>query len=382
MKKIDQTELNKFLQEGRIQDADLSGSKLSDMDFSSCTLDNVIFSTPDNKRIHRNLSFKGSKLINVRFDNATLISCNFDAIKKRDEDEEDEITEIKRCSFKNANLRSCRFRGSLMEWSDFRYAEIRNGTFESSRISFCDFYRAFFLGVVIFRKSRIDKCSLHYTHFDDSAGLRRENLEKLKILQEYKQEYRSFLEDWKTLGTGTRRNDLNQESAWEIEKSVRNRFEDAENIYKFLNGFWASRGLLGNANWAYIKGKRMERRSLWSQIRYNSFSLHSVKFFIQAGWNLFKDLAFGYGESIRRMVISYVLVVVVFAWIFFSTPGTGLIDYLQAIKVSLKNMAAINSHQLQDVSPFIDMLNVVQTTMGILLTGIFGFILGNKIRNQ
>lgn len=30
----------------------------------------------------------------------------------------------------------------------------------------------------------------------------------------------------------------------------------------------------------------------------------------------------------------------------------------------------------------VDMLNVVQTTIGILLTGIFGFILGNKIRNQ
>ncbi len=379
MQKIDQTKLKAMLQEGLIEDADLSGDNLSDIDFSSCTLKNVIFSTPDKKRIHRNLNFKGSKLNNVRFDNATLISCNFDVQKKK---EEDVVTEIKRSSFKNANLRSCRFRGSFMEWSDFRYAEIRNGTFESSRISFCDFYRAFFLGVVIFRKSRIDKCSLHYTHFDDSAGIRRENLVKLRILQEHKREYRSFLEDWKTLGTGTRKNDLNQESAWEIEKSLRNRFEDAENIYKFLNGFWVSRGLLGDANWAYVKGKRMERKSLWTQIKYNSFSLNSAKYFIQAGWNLFKDLAFGYGESIRRMLISYILVVFVFAWIFFATPGTGLIDYLQAIKVSLKNMVAINSHQLQNVSPFIDMLNVVQTTVGILLTGIFGFILGNKIRNQ
>lgn len=33
-------------------------------------------------------------------------------------------------------------------------------------------------------------------------------------------------------------------------------------------------------------------------------------------------------------------------------------------------------------TPLVDMLNLVQTTIGILLTGIFGFILGNKIRNQ
>lgn len=45
-------------------------------------------------------------------------------------------------------------------------------------------------------------------------------------------------------------------------------------------------------------------------------------------------------------------------------------------------MVGIDSEVLADVSPLVDMLNVVQTTIGILLTGIFGFILGNKIRNR
>ena len=45
-------------------------------------------------------------------------------------------------------------------------------------------------------------------------------------------------------------------------------------------------------------------------------------------------------------------------------------------------MAGMGSDILRDVSPLVDMLNVIQTTIGIILTGIFGFILGNKIRNQ
>lgn len=45
-------------------------------------------------------------------------------------------------------------------------------------------------------------------------------------------------------------------------------------------------------------------------------------------------------------------------------------------------MVGMDSEVLADVSPLVDMLNVVQTTIGILLTGIFGFILGNKIRNR
>ena len=42
----------------------------------------------------------------------------------------------------------------------------------------------------------------------------------------------------------------------------------------------------------------------------------------------------------------------------------------------------MDSETIRGVSPLVDILNVIQTTIGILLTGIFGFILGNKIRNQ
>ena len=57
-------------------------------------------------------------------------------------------------------------------------------------------------------------------------------------------------------------------------------------------------------------------------------------------------------------------------------------EYIEALGISLKNMAGMDSDILREVSPIVDMLNLMQTTIGILLTGIFGFILGNKIRNQ
>lgn len=59
-----------------------------------------------------------------------------------------------------------------------------------------------------------------------------------------------------------------------------------------------------------------------------------------------------------------------------------MLEYGEALSVSLKNMAGMDSDVLQGVSPLVDMLNIVQTSIGIILTGIFGFILGNKIRNQ
>ena len=81
-----------------------------------------------------------------------------------------------------------------------------------------------------------------------------------------------------------------------------------------------------------------------------------------------------------RMVITYIVTVFLFAWAFSS--NVSLLEYGEALSISLKNMVGMDSDVLRGVSPLIDMLNIVQTTIGILLTGIFGFILGNKIRNQ
>lgn len=93
------------------------------------------------------------------------------------------------------------------------------------------------------------------------------------------------------------------------------------------------------------------------------------------------DIMFGYGrESLPAWSRAYVVLVLFFAYVF--QGNASLPSYLQAFWISLKNMAGVGSEQLSGISPLVDMLNVVQTTIGILLTGIFGFILGNKIRNQ
>lgn len=157
------------------------------------------------------------------------------------------------------------------------------------------------------------------------------------------------------------------------------RWADAEEIYKNFNGLWTGIGFLRDANWAYVKGRRMERRRMLADWRGAPLSRKP-----QLAWkiatNTLMDIMFGYGESLFRMVTTYVVLVLFFAYVF--QGNASLPSYLQAFWISLKNMAGVGSEQLSGISPLVDMLNVVQTTIGILLTGIFGFILGNKIRNQ
>ena len=288
---------------------------------------------------------------------------------------------LERVNFKGCEMVHCRFRNAKISWSDFRYAEIQHGTFEGAQIDFCDFYRAFIDGVVIFSGSSIANCSLNKTYLGDCAVIRKENLRDNRILQQNKEEYRKFLVDWHTYGTGERTNDLNVKSDWSPQAAVDARWADAEVIYKNLNALWSGKGYIADGNWAYVQGKRMERWRMISQMRDKSLNwLKKGANIWHICTNFMSDLLFGYGESMTKMIVTYILTVFLFAWAF--TENVSLLEYSQAFAISLKNMVGMDSDILQDVSPLVDMLNVVQTTIGILLTGIFGFILGNKIRNQ
>lgn len=370
---MDLEKLSEQLKQRIIEDCDISTLNTDGFDFSGCTIKNVVFSSESQQeRCLKNINFKGAQLENVSFENATLENCNFDASR------------LSRTSFKNCKMVACRFRNATLYWSDFRYSEINQVTLEGANIDYCDFYRAIFMGVGIFRKSRISNSSLYYTYFDEGSTLRKENIAGNKILQQNKHNYRKFLIDWNTYGTGERKNNqLNSISDWNPQSSLNARFADAEDIYKNLNGLWMSKGFLGDANWAYVQGKRMERHRMIAELLHEKSNIfRKLGLGLAAVSNLFLDLLFGYGESIRKMIFTYILVVFAFAYIFYASYEISLPNYIYAMGVSFKNMVAMTPDEVKSISPLIDFLNVVQTTIGILLTGIFGFILGNKIRNQ
>lgn len=287
---------------------------------------------------------------------------------------------LERVNFKKAELRGCRFRGATLRWCDLRYVTIEHGTFEDATIDFCDLYRAMVDGIVIFNGCQISNSSLNKTYFGDSALPKRNNLVDGKLLQQDYKAYETFLTQWHTMGTGERLNDVGKHSDWSPKEALATRWADAETIFKNFSAQWTGRGYIADGNWGYVLGRRMERNRMAAEMTQHIGCGKKLKQCWKLLTNVLSDLFFGYGESMTKMIITYVVVVFLFAWGF--SNEVSLLEYGQALSVSLKNMAGMDSDILRDVSPFVDMLNVVQTTVGIILTGIFGFILGNKIRNQ
>jgi uncharacterized protein YjbI with pentapeptide repeats len=222
-------ELDALKRESALQNLDLSGLDVEDYSFEGCHLENILFvdlSKPKQRSEIKNINFKNAKLSQVSFDNAIIEGCDFDGAE----------SVVNRTSFRNCVFNKCRFRETTFTWCDFRYCEINAATFEEAKFDFCDFYRAFFMGIIILRRAKISNSSLFYTYFDESVLIRRENIKDDRILQEDRKAYYRFLSEWNTYGTGIRKSDQNRISNWSPDKSILARYEDAEDIYKTLNG--------------------------------------------------------------------------------------------------------------------------------------------------
>jgi hypothetical protein len=367
--KITLAELKELINRKEITGLDLSEMELNGTDFSGCLIKDVVFSEEKSGKQLNDLDFKGATLKNVSFAGAALTKCDFDGSK----------TTLEGVSFKNCKLDKCRFRGTKISWADFRYSEINNLTFEESHIDYCDFYRALFTGINMFGKSVLSNSSV----FFENVNIRKDNLHEGKILPENKEAYTRFLKERERFGTGGLENDQKKVSNWNPDQVINDRFAAAANTYKALNGSWTSKGYLRDASWAYIKGRKNERRHLlnllWSK---QTGFYNKLKILGPIAENWASDFLFGYGESIAKTVRTYVLLVLLFAFIFYASPHVSLTSYIYALLMSFKNMVAMTDKNMTDISPLIDFLNIIQTTFGILIIGIFGYILGNKIRNN
>lgn len=406
MKKIDIKQLKQLISTKVLEDIDLNDIDLNDIDFSSCVLNNVLFSKKQSKlKLISNINFDNAKLTNVHFDNAILTNVQFDnsvllnvdfsnaLVENCSFQIDDEVLEsiiqkddkvlkptISKVTFAKSKIDRCRFRNSIIDWSDFRYAEITNTTFENSRIDFCDFYRTHFHKINIFKKAQISNSSLNYTLFEGTI-IRKENIVSGIILQENRKNYEIFLVEWKKNGPGIRKTDAN--NIWEpkkLEEELNEMHGHAENIYKNLNGNWISNGFFSDANWAYVKAKRKERERLRNNLSEADGLKQKLKIRPKISGNYFCDIAFGYGESISKIIRTYVALIVIFGLIIhFLESNNSIFDSF--IK-SLLNMVAQTNSTI-DYIPFeITLLNIVQSSIGILLTGVFGFIIANRIRHQ
>ena len=171
-------------------------------------------------------------------------------------------------SFRNCKLINCRFRNTCIYFCDLRYSDINGGTFEKAYMWWSDLYRAYFQGVIRFANATISDTSINNAYFSGATLIRKMNFKNKSLLQMDADIYKYFLIIWDSVRNykDKIKTDDNITGEEKINRITDRRNEELELIFKNLSSTFIATGFSNDSNWAYVQGKKAERKVLGKEI--------------------------------------------------------------------------------------------------------------------
>ena len=193
---------------------------------------------------------------------------------------------------------------------------------------------------------------------------------------------------------------------WEEQKGI---YRNARDAYLALKQNFEDLGDYEGASWSYVKERRMEKacsapwraRRFYGKEQLGDTSGHKLPAHdSQVWWFLVRhtakwltdwmvELVCLYGESFWRVLISMGFLLLVSTVLFWALrgvidPATGraytrIIDYLI---FTLGAFTTTGFERLRPANGVIELLTTIEAILGIALTGLLGFVVGNRVRRS
>jgi hypothetical protein len=344
----------------------LSEFDLSESDLTELRFRNVCFGrhNGDGPALLMGTKFGGSRFEDCSFVYAELMDTKF-------MDTEFGASCFKDCSFVHAELTKTYFRGCRFVDCDFRFSRFSGAQLAEAHILRSDFYRAQLGEGTVMARVHIELSSMSSTGLEGTLDLEWQSFKRRggapALVQESAALYPSFL----------RRTEEERPRENTVEHALASRLEDAARVYRGLSGLWAGHGSFDDAGAAYAYGRRLERQARGPFYRGSRFRPLSWL------WLWVADVVCGFGESLPRVVVwigALALLPGLGYRLFGGVVGAhGLLDDLL---YSLSSLTSSHPSNLDAANRLVSWIGVVQTFLGVALLGLFGFVLGNKIRNS
>lgn len=327
-------------------------------------------------------SADGSNLANLDFEESTFLRCSFvgdNSLKAPTTGivEPPTLLEVSfnRCTFEDTTLRS-----ATLQHCDLRRTTFRRSTLAYAILEDCDLYRSVWESGTVTEMMRIRLANLHQADLGGSS-LALCNLQG-PLLHECEGELAAFQRRVKRVSDAR------------IPFEVRKGLIDAIHVYRHLSGVFAGRGEFRDAADSYVRAKRLERRLAWrtlTELDADSRELDRrlegpsrVRALPQVVGLSIADLLCRFGESATRVLLALVLLLVAVALLLCLVDGaigadgmpSGLFPSLQ---LSFETLVG-SSSDVRLRSGVAEVLIAVERIVGTGLVGLFGFVLGNKIR--
>ncbi len=319
-----------------LEDANLSDAKLRFADFTGAILDGANFSRAD---------LWGAKLRQVTADRVLFEGTRLDESSLADADlsgADFSGATLRRADLANAKLRNANLRDAVLDNAILAGADLRGALLPNVSLSTCN------LRGVSFSGAWLDRTRMRASQLQDGVG--------------------------EELG-----NDL----------------DAALDSYIVLERNFQTLGSSEDARWAYLRrrrvGRKLHKRDFQKAFAHRSWrvAISPVAFWLadtSAEWLC------DYGESLARVARAFLFILIMFAVVYWATgclgPRTDAaiahswapINYLL---FSLNSMTTVGTSEiaLRPRTEFGVLLSSLQTVMGTILLGLFGFVLGARIRS-
>lgn len=356
------------------------------------------------------VSKRGINLEGVDFSNAILVCANFEG------------ADLAGANFNNAKLYYVDFSHARLWDANFTGAKLGRATFVGAALQNADFSRANLNDAVL------DKCLLYHVYLNNTE-IKREQIEELweeKMAKKIKKGYlfnvegdtkkvRERLDDnilSKELLNNFIRNDFPLSKNIIIKKDLLNKkwilfdkvkrkkfvikeekeeltvwgkgirkpkkdfriyYNAASIAYNRLKNNFVSIGRHNDAGWAFIKEKRMERKTLGMGRRFFSYLM---------------DISCGYGEQPWKVIFLSLAAVTLFGFLYWILDGLATdvkdmaIRWYDYFVFSLRNFVALG---LSDLKPFtfvIKVLSSIEAAFGIGLFSLLMYSFGRRLTGR
>jgi uncharacterized protein YjbI with pentapeptide repeats len=404
--RLEGANLNRALLEGAsLRGAWLEGASLSGMWLPGADLSRARLEGADLRGVH----LEGANLIETQLKGADLGWARLEGadlggalLEKTNLIE----ARLEGADLGGAHLEGANLNGARLEKADLMGAWLEEAQLRGAQLDGVRLYEARLKGADL-RRARLRDVELSSI----AAG----GLEGVKLYQTYfwgvlSLRYEQFLDENRD-ARGPRGlwlglwNWRDKSTIWEEKEG---HFREAKDVFKTLKGYFEDAGDYEGANWAYVREQLMEKlmhcprparwlyphwRGRWNEDYCEPRRLEWLRL-------EFAEKIANYGDSLLRPVFWLGVVVVGFAALYLALgastamPGCGYADLsvnwqegceptrnlIDNLLFSLGAMTTADVGRVQPYLPNIGFLMTLETLIGIALTGLVGFVLGNKLR--
>ena len=351
-----------LLDEADLRDADLEGADLRRASLASVNFRGAML---------EEANLQGAALRFAQLQESVLEGANLAKADLWGADLTD--AQAQSADFRQTTLKESDLRGADLEGSNFRGAILGKATFNGAKLRGADFRRAAITGA----------------DFSD-ADLRDARLQGLDLTG-------SLIARIRLNGAWLDKTRFGQSQIGDaVGEELASEHDEARKAYLTLERLFQEMGDPDAASWAYRRKRRMQKldalvraRTEWTnghhRLAVNAFSSFAIDQIVE--W------VCDYGESITRILITLLIVYMIFTLIYGFTGGVVRVDSLapgtstpvrDPIDLAIYSFLAMTAGNppagLEASSSAIRLLNSVQTLIGVVLTGLLGFVMGNLVR--